>query len=665
MTSGPSRIASVSALALTLSLAMGLAGCAKPHPSASPTPTPATPGRKPAVTPVAAGLPAVPVVRGAPIAIKLQYPADNQLITARDSNFVFGAVGSGDVTLTINGTPVQVAPNGAFLTWLPTAAATASYELVAVRGADTVRRTVKVRYPAQRAPLYETGPLRVDTSSLAPGKGWWAQADELIRVSIRAPRNARVMLVGSDGVSRVFPDTSAPAGSDQAPAGASTAPDDADVGKTFTTDIAARLLADSVRPARIIVTRQRVSQSSGPSERTRQQARDSVSMPIPLVKLMPRDTRTLARLISRNSVGSDTDKVIYARTIVDGTYKWMLLPGTVLEVTGSRQGFMRVRLDETLDVWVDSNDLALLPEGTALPRRVTGGFRVLPDKEWVDLIIGTGERPAFLVESESHALKLTLYGVQANPAISPIIGNDTLIQKISWDQLSNDRVQLKLSLSEPAFGWLALWDNARGSLVLRVRRTPKIDVNNPLRGITIAVDPGHPPIGATGPTGLYEGDAVFPVGMKLVDMLKERGANAFSTRTSLAPLGLTERSVAARRADAHLFVSIHLNGLPDGVNPYTNNGTSTLFFHNASEPLARFIQQELMKRFGLRDLGVHYQNLAVARPTWYPSALAEGLFLMIPEQESAMRDEEFQKKYAQGLLVGIERYLRWLGSGGR
>jgi len=105
-------------------------------------------------------------------------------------------------------------------------------------------------------------------------------------------------------------------------------------------------------------------------------------------------------------------------------------------------------------------------------------------------------------------------------------------------------------------------------------------------------------------------------------------------------------------------VSVHLNALPDGVNPFTSNGTSTLFFHNASEPLARVMQEALMKRFGLRDLGVHYQNLAVARPTWYPSVLTEGLFLMLPEQEAAMRDVGFQRTYAEALLAGLERYVR-------
>jgi N-acetylmuramoyl-L-alanine amidase len=375
------------------------------------------------------------------------------------------------------------------------------------------------------------------------------------------------------------------------------------------------------------------------------------------VRALPIETRTLARLRSTSTIGADTDQVVNARTIIDGTYKWMLLNQTVVEVVGRAQGFTRVRLDRTLDVWVDSDDLVLLPEGTALPRRVTGGFRVTPSAEWVDVAISMGDRPAHLVEPDGRTLVLTLYGVQANPEISPIFGNDTLIRRISWDQVTSDRVRVTLTLSQPVYGWQSVWDESRRAFVLRVRRAPYIDVANPLRGLTIAVDPGHPPAGATGPTGLYEGDAVFPVGEYLAQLLRARGAQVVMTRTSLAPVGLTERGVQARREHAHAFVSVHLNALPDGVNPFAANGTSTLFYHQHSEPLARTVQDQLMKRFGLRDLGVHYQNLAVARPTWFPAVLAEGLFLMIPEQEAAMRDPAFQRRYAEALVVGLERYF--------
>ncbi|MFO0094215.1 MAG: N-acetylmuramoyl-L-alanine amidase [Gemmatimonadaceae bacterium] len=567
--------------------------------------------------------------------VQVRYPADNQVITSRDSNFILGSLGSGDVQLRINDVAVPVAPNGAFLGWLVNPPATAArYDLVAVRGADTVRRSVRVRYPP-RVSLPATGRLRVDSASLQPGRGWWARPDELLRVSVRAPANARVVLVGRDSIAR-------PLLALGAMANGAVSPDTADVAAVFATEVAAQLLADSTRPARVTITR------NG----------DAVMLPVPVVRALPTLTRTLGQLRATGTVGSDTDRVVHARTIAGGTYKWILLPGTVLEVTGRQGSATRVKLDDALEVWVATDELTLLPAGTAMPRRVTGGLRVTPAADWVDVVIGMGDRPAHLVEADGRTLTLTMYGVQANPEISPILGNDTLVRRIAWEQVTSDRVRVTFTLSQPAYGWLALWDDARRAFVLRVRRLPSIDVTNPLRGLTIAVDPGHPPAGATGPTGLYEGDAVLPVGMQLVELLKARGANAFSTRTSLDPLGLAERAVASRRANAHVFVSVHLNALPDGVNPFTSNGTSTLFFHNASEPLARVIQEALMKRFGLRDLGVHYQNLAVARPTWYPSVLTEGLFLMLPEQEAAMRDVGFQRTYAEALLAGLERYVR-------
>ena len=592
---------------------------------------------------IVAGLPPVPAVRGAPIDVRVRYPVDNQLLTSRDSNFVLGSVGTGDASLAINGQAVPVASNGAFLAWLPNPPAGAlRYDVVVARSADTVRRTVRVRIPV-RTPLPGAGTLRVDSGSVLPGRGLWAKRDDYVRVSVRAPANAVVLVEGSDRVQRpLVRGTGLVAPSSVALPSAVVGANDDDLSAVFATDLAARLLADSTRPPRLFAIR----------------GNDTVRLNVPLVRALPADTRVLAMLRSPSTIGSDTDRVVNARTIVDGTYKWMLLNGTIVEVTGRSQGFTRIRLDGTLDVWVDSDDLVLLPDGAAMPRRVTGGFRVTPSAEWVDVAISTGDRPAHLVEPDGRTLVLTLYGVQANPEISPIFGNDTLVRRMSWDQVTSDRVRITLTLSQPVFGWQSIWDESRRQFVLRVRRPPLIDAANPLRGLTIAVDPGHPPAGATGPTGLYEGDAVFPVGEQVAQLLRARGANVVMTRTSLAPVGLTERGVTARRANAHAFISVHLNALPDGVNPFTANGTSTLFYHQNSEPLARPVQEELMKRFGLRDLGVHYQNLAVARPTWYPSVLAEGLFLMLPEQEAAMRDAGFQRKYAEGLVVGLERYFR-------
>ena len=61
---------------------------------------------------------------------------------------------------------------------------------------------------------------------------------------------------------------------------------------------------------------------------------------------------------------------------------------------------------------------------------------------------------------------------------------------------------IRLILTYKLYGYLALWQN--GALTFRVRRPPRIaDAANPLRGLTITVDPGHPPGGETGPSTYY------------------------------------------------------------------------------------------------------------------------------------------------------------------
>src|SRR5687767_10218009 len=88
-----------------VTILLAIAGCV---PGGSGTATPA------ATPEVAAPLPPIPSVTG-PVALRVQYPSANAVVGARDSTFIFGTLGTGEATLTIDGAPVEVKPNGAFL----------------------------------------------------------------------------------------------------------------------------------------------------------------------------------------------------------------------------------------------------------------------------------------------------------------------------------------------------------------------------------------------------------------------------------------------------------------------------------------------------------------------------------------------------------------------
>jgi hypothetical protein len=64
----------------------------------------------------------------------------------------------------------------------------------------------------------------------------------------------------------------------------------------------------------------------------------------------------------------------------------------------------------------------------------------------------------------------------------------------------------------------------------------------------------------------------------------------------------------------------------------------------------------------LRDRGTRRSNFAVVRPTWFPAALTEGAFMMLPDQEHAMKTAEYQDAYARSIVEGLEQFFRELGA---
>lgn len=600
---------------------LAVAACRAPKPVVAPTPqaTPAAPPSAGPPFPVNPALPRIPLVVG-PLALKVVYPTPSATLTSRDSDFIIGSVGNGNASLAINGASARVYPNGAFMAFVPNPPPTAPhYDLVAVVGTDTARLSEPVRILPPRPTFGTSGPLFVDSNSVSPRTPMLLRADEPVRISLRAAPNATVW-VTSRGSARSLTSTND--------------------GALWAIDLPARVLHDG---ATVTVARDADT------------ARFSLG-PVDLVDSVPHWLQ-----LGDVPAVPDTDRVIVGRPTPGGTYKWFLLPGVVAVETGRMASFTRVRLDDGLEIWVGDEDIRELPPTTLAPHRVTSNARVRSAPGWVDLVIPISDRPAHFVEADSASIALTLYGVRANTDIINYAANDTLVHSVEWEQVTNDRARYVVHLRQPVYGWMVMWEP--GAVVLRIRRRPTINRTHPLSGMIIAVDPGHPPSGATGPTGLYEGNAVFPVGQRLQRILQSRGATVLMTRTNLGPVDLGLRPILARRANANAFVSIHLNAYGDGVNPFTAvNGSGTYFFWPASEPLARPIQRGLVANLGLPDLGVNYDNLAVLRIPWFPAVLCEGAFVIIPEQEAAMRTAEFQERYAIGIADGLEEYFRRLGA---
>src|SRR3954462_12325150 len=120
----------------------------------APSVTPGSPTvRSQQLPPLNEGLPPLPQVDG-PLAIRVIYPSEGAPLAARDSNYLLGSVGNGRATLTINGQPAVVCPNGAFMAFIKSPPPSSpKFEFVAVAGADTARYTHNLRAPVVVTPL--------------------------------------------------------------------------------------------------------------------------------------------------------------------------------------------------------------------------------------------------------------------------------------------------------------------------------------------------------------------------------------------------------------------------------------------------------------------------------------------------------------------------------
>lgn len=365
-----------------------------------------------------------------------------------------------------------------------------------------------------------------------------------------------------------------------------------------------------------------------------------------------------ATLIGPATYATDTDKVVTAYRRTGGPDRWFLLPGVSVKVLGFKGINGIVELDNADTVLIEKTDLKMMPPAPTPAARTAKSFSVVPSQEYVDVNIPLSERPAHLVEESQSTITLTLYGTTGTPQPAVSLPPASYISSVSSTP-SGPQMRYTFSLRGPAYGYLAVWHDS--IFTFRLRRPPAIDPTDPLKGLSIAIDPGHPPVGATGPTGLWEPLPTLAVGLKVREMLVARGVSVLMTRTDSLPVDLNLRGTMARRGNAHALVSIHFNALPDGENPFVQQGTMTFYFWAHSEPLARMTHHALLTELSLPDKGVIRRNLALVRPTWMPAILCEGAFIMMPDQEAAIRTPEYQARYARAIVQGLETYFRTVG----
>ncbi|HYK82002.1 MAG TPA: N-acetylmuramoyl-L-alanine amidase [Gemmatimonadales bacterium] len=610
------------------------AGCASPRTGAPPVRASAPP----------------PPVR-APLAVTVVYPGPADRIQAHDSSFLLGAVrgGSGPASLSVDGRAVPVLANGAWIAWVPLTDDTlVQFRLVARAGLDSLALV----FPARVAPRFHPPPGRaawIDTTSFAPTGTLALPAGEGVRLAVHAAPGAAVRLVLPWGAAVALVADTLP--EEPGPSVRAFAIDAAPERLPPTTGryvgwlpAAALCLDGQTACATLEVA------NGGDTTRARWPLTVRlVDLTFPAVVALAHDTTHAAA----------TDSIVAGRAVPHGTYNWFFPTGTTAVLSGRWDDEVRLQLSRQAVAWVNAADVIPLAPGTPPPGGTVGSVRLVQGPTSVTLRVPLPAKLPFQVTEGDKSLTLRLYGGAADINWMQYGGTDPLVRRMRYGQPAADEVTITLELTRRVWGFRTRFEGR--DLLLEVRRPPVIDPERPLRGRTIVLDPGHPPLGATGPTGLREQVATLAVAYKAKQLLERGGATVLLTRTDSLPVELSGRTRFAELHDADVLVSIHANALPDGVNPFINTGTSVYYFQPRSAALARDLDRALVGELGVRDLGLGRGDYALVRPTWMPAALTEGLFIILPEQEALLASDDGQWRYARGVARGIESFLRGWG----
>lgn len=187
-----------------------------------------------------------------------------------------------------------------------------------------------------------------------------------------------------------------------------------------------------------------------------------------------------------------------------------------------------------------------------------------------------------------------------------------------------------------------------------------------LDGKIITLDAGHggSDPGAIGSDGTKEKNITLPITKMLKEILEDKGAKVYMTRTTdvdvFGPNASDAEELQARvnvgeKYNSDMFVSLHINS---SVNKNVG-GFSTYYYPKTDNDLrlAKNIQSKLAANFGVDDLGVRQANFYVIKRISMPAVLVEMCFISNEKELTLMKGQWFQKKTARLIAEGIEKYF--------
>lgn len=555
--------------------------------------------------------------------ISIPYPWEGLEMPFVEKTFIMGSVEPATGTLRVNGEEVKVYETGSFLAYLPVSAGDFAFGCELFDGYATSYYSRKIRVAKP--------PLEISTSALSleivsPSRDEILNTGDLLKIFAAGTPNKKAEF----SVKRLaddYPMTEMPKGS----------------GRYY----ASYYIEEGKNPKRRNIEVRLFGGESGGDIEAESEAEITVENRPWLVV-------------------TSTDNTVL-RNAVSGGYM-MFLPEGVKLVANARKGPMvRIRLSGSLEGWVHESQIERLGKGEIWPEAETGTIRVSETDKGAEARIYLGQKVPFMFSEEKRKLTLFLYYADAHTNWVVYDNPGAFVENVSFFSPEMSVARVNFELSRDIWGYGARYEN--GYFVVEIKKKPEVSGKwpKPLSGLTAVLDPGHsmtvggvpmkenPPYdGAISPAGWTECEANLAIAETMKSDFENLGAAVRMTRTGDEEVPLKERPRMAREFGGDIFISVHNNALPDGVDPFAGKrGFSVYYYHGHSADLARAVHSSLAKTISLPDEGVRFGDYHVVRMTDMPAILLENAYMIYPEHEKMLRDESFRAALSKATAEGV------------
>lgn len=564
--------------------------------------------------------------------ITVQYPHENmQVSRGAKKIFIFGQITlPGPVKLDINGEDIPVHKNGAFLAFLPVKSGAFEFLLTASNAKETVRAVRHITVPGADIKDF-SAKAEFDPEETFPQRPVELLPGDTVSLYARGTPGASV----SATLSGLKDAKNLPMKEDVSSPG------------SYRTQY---VIDPEQKPKTAKITYRMKNGPDGSSAK--------ITAPEKLKVLSAKTPFTRARILTP---GVKLRKIPTPR---ENLYPFYRAYGEVL-VNGRLNGQYRLMLNEQESAWLEENNFKLESAKDYQPNTVTGlRMSVTDDKTRFTFI---GKRPIPIsVHEFNDRLELTLYYTNGFDENFSMDTTSPLVENIVWSEPAEDTLLFKIYFKKGTAPWGHAYDFEGNNLELDLMHKPILAPakDKPLTGARILLDAGHSPRrqapydGAVGPTGYLEYEANLALADELKPLLEREGATVIMTRRGNNRMSLQERYQYALKENAHIFVSLHYNALPETVNPLARaRGFSVYYNYPHSFQLAQSVYDAFTRRVLLPDNGMIANDvLFIPRIPQMPSILVENAYIILPEQEEMARSKKGREPLVRALYEGIMNF---------